>query len=81
MSAVESPRAMRRVLAPASAHFPTVAGPTPPSTSMSLSGNRARSSATFGTQRSMNFCPPLPVTHVVKISDTALEGRVNDEPG
>ena len=46
--------------APASAQTPIVLGPTPPSTSMSLSGNRARNSATLGTQRSINFWPPLP---------------------
>ena len=40
---------------PASVQTPTVLGPTPPSTSISLSGKRARSSATFGTHRSINF--------------------------
>jgi hypothetical protein len=45
---------------PASAQVPIVLGPTPPSTSISLLGNRARSSATFGTQRSKNFWPPRP---------------------
>lgn len=45
---------------PASAQTPIVLGPTPPSTSMSFSGKRARSSATFGTQLSINFWPPRP---------------------
>lgn len=45
---------------PAWAQTSTVLGLTPPSTSMSLSGKRARSSATLGTQRSINFCPPRP---------------------
>ena len=40
---------------PASAQTSIVFGPTPPSTSMFWSGNRSRSSATLGTQRSRNF--------------------------
>lgn len=49
--------------APASAHTSIVFGPTPPSTSMSFWGKRLRSSATLGTQRSMNFWPPRPARH------------------
>lgn len=45
---------------PASAQTSIVLGPTPPSTSMSLSGKRALSSATFETHLSKNFCPPRP---------------------
>jgi hypothetical protein len=45
---------------PASAHTSIFFGPTPPSTSMSLSGKRALSSDTLGMQRSKNFCPPRP---------------------
>lgn len=44
-----------RVNLPASAQAPIVLGPTPPSTSISFSGNRARSSDTFGTHLSRNF--------------------------
>lgn len=47
---------------PASAQTPIVWGPTPPSTSISLSGNRDLSSETFGTHRSKNFWPPRPET-------------------
>lgn len=46
--------------APARAQHPTVFGPTPPSTWMSLVGNRVRSSATLGTHDCMNFWPPAP---------------------
>lgn len=45
---------------PAWAQASIVLGVTPPSTSMSLSGKRARSSATLGIQRSISFCPPRP---------------------
>lgn len=38
---------------------------------MSLSGNRARSSATLGTQRSKNFWPPRPV-RVRSMSDGCI---------
>lgn len=60
MSQLLSQTPEKRTLLPASAQTPMVLGPTPPSTSMSLSGNRARSSATLETHRSRNFCPPRP---------------------
>lgn len=53
---------------PAFAQHPTVPGPTPPSTWMSMLGKRVRSSATLGTQAAMNFCPPLPVKRSRRVS-------------
>ena len=69
--------------APASAHTSIVFGPTPPSTSMSFWGKRLRSSATLGTQRSMNFCPPRPAQHrlVRQVSCGQGSCRKWDAPG
>lgn len=61
-----------RRTAPAWAQTSIVFGPTPPSTSMSFSGNRARSSATLHTHRSKNFWPPRPVHAQSAVSTAAL---------
>jgi len=53
---------------PALAQHPTVPGPTPPSTWMSILGKRVRSSATLGAHEAMNFWPPLPVVHAREVS-------------
>eukprot|EP00290_Baffinella_frigidus_P007467 CAMPEP_0180137048 /NCGR_PEP_ID=MMETSP0986-20121125/11937_1 /TAXON_ID=697907 /ORGANISM="non described non described, Strain CCMP2293" /LENGTH=145 /DNA_ID=CAMNT_0022078349 /DNA_START=626 /DNA_END=1063 /DNA_ORIENTATION=- len=51
--------------APALAHSSMLAGPIPPSTSMSMSGHFALISATLGIMSDMKDCPPKPGSTVI----------------